>query len=168
MDLAEPSTAAAPSCAHTHGRAETAADTLRMAEQRCCQAGVRLTPIRRNVLATLLATHKPLGAYDIAELIAQASSKQIAPITVYRALDFLLENGFVHRLETRNAFVPCLHAHATHELVVFMICEGCGGIDEADGGSVTAALDDVVRRVGFVSCKRVIEITGMCEHCCKA
>lgn len=165
MDLAEHS--ARPSgCAHTHGRALAAADIMVKAEQRCRQAGVRLTPIRRNVLETLLATHKPLGAYDIAELIGQASSRRLAPITIYRALDFLQENGFVHRLETRNAFVPCLHAHGANDLVVFMICEDCGGIDEADGGSVTAALDHVVSGAGFVPRKRVIEITGVCEHCC--
>jgi Fur family transcriptional regulator, zinc uptake regulator len=155
-------------CAHSHGRAARAGDVLETVEAACRKAGLRLTPIRRSVLETLLATHMPLGAYDIVELMGRTSSKRLAPITIYRALEFLQDNGFVHRLETRNAFMACSHGHSATDLVVFMICEDCGGIDEADGGSVTKVLDQLVAGAGFVPHKRVVEMSGVCEHCRKS
>jgi Fur family transcriptional regulator, zinc uptake regulator len=157
--------AAATGCAHSHGRAASAGGVLETVEDKCRKAGLRLTPIRRNVLEALLSTHKPLGAYDIIESMGRNSAKRLAPITIYRALEFLQDNGFVHRLETRNAFMACSHGHSATDLVVFMICEDCGGIDEADGGSVTQSLDLLVARAGFVPHKRVVEMSGVCEHC---
>ena len=98
---------------------------MAVAEALCAQRGQRLTPIRRKVLAALLGTHKPLGAYDIIERLALKGPRP-APITAYRALEFLRENGLVHRIESRNAFVACVHNHAASALVVFLICERCG------------------------------------------
>ena len=108
------------------------------AEEFCAARGQRLTPMRRQVLQALLASHKPLGAYEIIERLAQGG--RLAPITVYRALDFLRENGLVHRIESRNAFVACVHHHAGGDPVVFLICERCGTVGEASGG---ASIPDV-------------------------
>src|SRR5690606_40431507 len=80
---------------------------LDAAEAACRERGQRLTPIRRAVLEALYATHRPLGAYDLAEALTRQDERRVAPITIYRALDFLLEQGFVHKLETKNAFVAC-------------------------------------------------------------
>ena len=80
----------------------------------CAQRGQRLTPIRRKVLAALLDSHRPLGAYEIIERLALEGPRP-APITAYRALEFLRENGLVHRIESRNAFVACVHNHAAGE-----------------------------------------------------
>src|SRR5215510_9106697 len=88
---------------HDHDRCSSDA----MAEALCARRGQRLTPIRRKVLATLLSTHKPLGAYEIVERLALKGPRP-APITAYRALEFLRENGLVHRIESRNAFVACV------------------------------------------------------------
>ena len=81
----------------------------------CAARAQRLTPMRRQVLEALLASHKPLGAYEIIERLAD--KRRPAPITVYRALDFLRDNGLVHRIESRNAFVACVHNHAGDDLV---------------------------------------------------
>src|SRR5689334_13725485 len=135
-----------PSPGHDHGRCST--DAMAVAEALCAQRGQRLTPIRRSVLATLLDTHKPLGAYEIIERLALAGPRP-APITAYRALEFLRENGLVHRIESRNAFVACVHNHAAEALVVFLICERCGAVGEASSADVTSTLTAAARAAGF-------------------
>jgi Fur family zinc uptake transcriptional regulator len=119
--------------------------------------------MRRQVLKALLASHKPLGAYEIIERLAHRG--RLAPITVYRALDFLRDNGLVHRIESRNAFVACVHHHAGGDPVVFLICERCGTVGEATGGAVADALKHSCRAAGFVPKSPVIEIAGVCSHC---
>src|SRR5690349_20371342 len=99
-----------PTPDHDHDRCS--ADALQHAETLCMKRGERLTPMRRNVLEVLAASHKPLGAYEIIEEVA-ARSPRPAPITIYRALDFLTAQGFVHRIESRNAFLACINNHAT-------------------------------------------------------
>src|SRR3954447_19344907 len=124
-----------PAPGHDHARCST--DAMAVAEARCKELGQRLTPMRRDVLATLLVSHRPLGAYEIMERLAPHGPRP-APITVYRALEFLRENALVHRIESRNAFVACVHAHAAGELVVFLICERCGTVGEASSLEVAA------------------------------
>jgi len=133
------------------------------AEELCAARGQRLTPMRRQVLEALLASHKPLGAYEIIERLAHRG--RLAPITVYRALDFLREHGLVHRIESRNAFVACVHHHAGSDPIVFLICERCGTVGEATGGAVADALKHSCRAAGFVPKSPVIEIAGICSHC---
>ena len=147
---------------HDHGRCSD--DAMAIAEARCAERGQRLTPIRRAVLAALLRSHKPLGAYDIIEQMAP-NSPALAPITAYRALEFLRQNGLVHRIASRNAFVACVHNHAAGELVVFLICEGCEVVGEASSPAVTSTLTSAARSAGFIPKSPVIEITGICTHC---
>ena len=134
------------------------------AEALCAARAQRLTPMRRQVLEALLASHKPLGAYEIIERLARKNGRP-APITVYRALDFLRDNGLVHRIESRNAFVACVHNHAGDDLVVFLICERCGAVGEAPGGAVAEALKASSRAAGFSPKSPLIEIAGICSHC---
>jgi len=150
-----------PAPDHDHERCTSAA--IAHAEQQCAAGGQRLTPIRRHVLEALLASHKPLGAYEIIERIAHHG--RLAPVTVYRALDFLRDNGFVHRIESRNAFVACVHNHVGDDLVVFLICERCGTVGEAPGLAVAAALKASSRAAGFSPRTPLIEIAGVCSHC---
>jgi Fur family transcriptional regulator, zinc uptake regulator len=151
-----------PTPGHDHNRCLD--DAMAVAEARCAQRGQRLTPIRRQVLAALLGSHKPLGAYDIIERLALKRVRP-APITAYRALEFLRANGLVHRIASRNAFIACVHNHSAGDLVVFLICEGCGVVGEASSTEVTATLTSAARGVGFVPKAPVIEITGICTHC---
>jgi Fur family transcriptional regulator, zinc uptake regulator len=150
-----------------HDHARCSFDAMALAEARCLQHGQRLTPIRRQVLAALLGSHKPLGAYDIIDKMAGKDAKRtrLAPITAYRALEFLRENGLVHRIASRNAFIACVHNHGEGELVVFLICEGCGMVGEASSTEVTATLTSAAHRAGFMPKSPVIEIGGLCGNC---
>src|SRR5215211_8462559 len=139
---AEPAPAVFLAPDHDHGRCST--DAMAVAEALCGERGQRLTPIRREVLASLLASHQPLGAYEIMERVAPSGPRP-APITAYRALEFLRENGLVHRIESRNAFVACVHNHAASSFVVFLICERCGAVGEASSHEVTATLTSAAR-----------------------
>ena len=137
---------------------------MAVAEAQCLEHGRRLTPIRRHVLGVLLGSHQPLGAYEIMERLAPQGPRP-APITVYRALEFLRDNALIHRIESRNAFVACVHNHAGAESVVFLICERCGAVGEAPGGSVADALKASSRAAGFSPKSPLIEIAGICSHC---
>ena len=150
-----------PAPGHDHGRCTS--DAIAHAEALCAARAQRLTPMRRQVLEALLASHKPLGAYDIIDRLNHKSRP--APITIYRALDFLRENGLVHRIETRNAFVACVHNHEGDDLVVFLICVRCGAVGEAPGGTVADALKASSRAAGFSPKSPLIEIAGICSYC---
>jgi Fur family zinc uptake transcriptional regulator len=147
---------------HDHDRC--AAEALAHAEALCAQRAQRLTPMRRQVLEALLASHKPLGAYEIIERTGQKNARP-APITVYRALNFLREQGLVHRIESRNAFVACVNNHANGDMVVFLICERCGDVGEASGAAIAENVKAAARAAGFSPKTPVIEISGTCAHC---
>ncbi len=154
----------AGACAHAAHQSERAGDALAEAEASCRARGARLTPMRREVLEALYATHRPLGAYDIAEALPR-DGRRLAPISIYRALDFLMEQGLVHRLATRNAFIACPHGHGAGDLVAFLICETCGGVDEMSSSGVAVAISDLLAEEGFEPQLQVLEISGRCAHC---
>jgi Fur family zinc uptake transcriptional regulator len=147
-----------------HDHARCTADAMAHAETLCAERGERLTPMRRRVLEILAASHKPLGAYEIMDRVA-SSGPRPAPITVYRALDFLRLNGLVHRIESRNAFVACGRNHGSDALVAFLICERCGAVGEAPAAAIAQPLAAAARGAGFTPTLSVIEITGTCAHC---
>jgi Fur family transcriptional regulator, zinc uptake regulator len=128
-----------------HNHARCAAEAISHAEKVCAAAAQRLTPIRRKVLETLAASHKPLGAYDIMDTIG---GPRLAPITVYRALEFHIAHGLVHRIASRNAFLACVNNHRTGALVTFLICEACGAVGEAPGAAVGQSLAAAARSAG--------------------
>ena len=132
------------------------------AEVLCAERGQRLTPMRRKVLEVLAASHKPLGAYEIIE---QTGRPRPAPITVYRALDFLMGQGLVHRIASRNAFLACVNNHSSEALVAFLICENCGAVGEAAGAAIGQVLGTAARQAGFTPKMSVVEISGLCGHC---
>ena len=140
------------------------ADALKHAEALCAKRGERLTPMRRQVLEVLAASHRPVGAYEIIDAVA-ARGPRPAPITVYRALDFLTAQGLAHRIESRNAFLACINNHASDAPVIFLICEQCGAVGEAPSAAVTDSLNAAAKSAGFAPKSRVIEITGVCRHC---
>jgi Fur family transcriptional regulator, zinc uptake regulator len=152
-------------CAHAAHQSERAGVALASAEAACLARGARLTPMRREVLEALYATHRPLGAYDIAEVLAARDGRRLAPITIYRALDFLLQQGLAHRLASRNAFVACPHGHGAGDLVAFLICENCGGVDEMSSSGVAGAISNLLSGQGFEPRLQVLEISGRCAHC---
>jgi len=156
-----------PTPDHDHERC--AHDAIAHAEAICAARKERLTPVRRRVLEALLASHAPLGAYELIDRLAQKNGNQAgarpAPITVYRALDFLRAQGLVHRIESRNAFIACVHDHASGDPVVFLICEKCGAVGEAASAAVAETIKTASRTAGFTPKTPVIEISGICAHC---
>jgi len=159
MTLAKPTF---PAPDHDHGRCT--ADAIAHAEQVCAKRAQKFTPIRRQVLQALLSSHRPLGAYEVIDELAKTMPRP-APITVYRALDFLMENGLVHRIESRNAFIACVHDHGEADPVVFLICERCGAVGEAAAAAVASTIKSASRAAGFTPKTPVIEISGTCAHC---
>ena len=162
MTLAKP---AFPAPDHDHGRCT--ADALTHAELVCAERSQKFTPIRRQVLQALLSSHRPLGAYEVIEELAKSMPRP-APITVYRALDFLMVNGLVHRIESRNAYLACAHDHDATSAVAFLICERCGLVGEIPSSSFAQDLSIAARASGFAPKLSVVEITGTCTHCQKA
>jgi Fur family zinc uptake transcriptional regulator len=152
-------------CSHSHAQAERGPAALAAAEQACSDKGLRLTTLRRQILAELYETHRPLGAYDLIDRLAAKGVRRLAPVSVYRALEFLIDQGFAHRLASRNAFMACPFGHAPGETVVFLICEECGGVDEAEAEGVKEALCLLARQERFAIRTPVIEVSGLCAHC---
>ncbi len=124
-----------------------------------------LTPGRRRILDVLETAGQPLGAYEMIDRIADLSGKRPAPISIYRALDFLVENGLAHRLASRNAFLACDHGHEASDPVAFLICDTCGAVAEATSEPMQRSLEAVAQQVGFSPRSRVIEVTGTCAAC---
>jgi Fur family zinc uptake transcriptional regulator len=133
----------------------------------CEQRGARLTDLRRDVLGLILESESPTGAYDLLDRL-KASRDGAAPPTVYRALDFLLEHGLIHKVERLSAFVGCVaeedHSHAAQ----FLICRGCGKVTEIEDHGLAHALADAARRLGFTVGKATIEAEGRCAACSTA
>jgi len=129
----------------------------------CGERGVRLTEQRRRVLAILCGAGRPVGAYEILEAL-RAGPRPAAPPTVYRALDFLLEQGLIHRLESLHAWVGCDHPGRPH-LSEFLICLECGGVTEIEDAAVQQSLARLASGSGFAPRRRVVEVMGTCADC---
>lgn len=151
-----------PAPDHDHDRC--AADAIAHAERVCEGRAQKFTPIRRQVFRALLSSHRPLGAYEVIDQLSKSMPRP-APITVYRALEFLMENGLVHRIESRNAWLACAHDHDAAAMVAFLICERCGSVGEIPASPVVGGLNDAARASGFAPKLSVVEITGICAHC---
>lgn len=157
-----------PHAEHDHDHAQCVAGAVARMEARCADKGLRLTPLRRNVMRILAESHVPLGAYEIVERLAR-EGESVPPMSVYRVLDFLVAERLAHRIESRNAFLACAHAHdAADEVVVFLICEQCGLTKEVSSHAVGRDLAWAARASGFTPRQRVLEIAGRCARCREA
>ena len=142
-------------------------------EAACRERGLRLTPIRARVLALIADAGQPAKAYDLLEQLRSdrdadgEGSGAAAPPTVYRALDFLLANGFIHKLESVNAFVACHHPNANQHSVPFLICDGCHKAVELEDEHVVATLDAQARALGFSPQTQTLEVHGLCAECAR-
>ena len=146
-----------------HDHDDCVRQALADAEALCAASGARLTELRRRVLELVWESHTPLGAYELLAML-RAAGRPAAPPTVYRALDFLLDQGLVHRLASRNAFVGC--AHPGHDgPVQFLICQRCGNVAELDDPGISAAIAGAARARGFASARHTVEVSGTCPDC---
>jgi Fur family zinc uptake transcriptional regulator len=146
-----------------HNHAHCAAEALRKANAVCDARKSRLTDIRRRVLEEVWQSHAPVGAYDILSRL-NADGGRVAPMAVYRALDFLMDNGLVHRIATLNAYIGCDHI-GEHHAAQFLICHGCGIAAELESAPLKRALDNAVAERGFIIDSQIVEISGLCPHC---
>lgn len=135
-------------------------------EDLCARRGLQLTPLRRRVLSILDESAGPLGAYAIIEKLSKVEGKAIAPPTVYRTLEFFLENGFLHKIESRNAFAPCEHVGHAH-YGVLLICDKCGHSEEIEEASLDGHLRQTAEGAGFALYPQLLELKGLCRNCLK-
>ncbi len=123
-----------------------------------------LTRNQTLVLDKLSRTDQPMSAYTLLDELRGDGLK--APLQVYRALDKLVAQGRVHRLESISAFVACQHPDCqSHAATVFMICEKCGRVSEQADADVAKALARMARAESFVAEKMSIELRGACGKC---
>jgi Fur family zinc uptake transcriptional regulator len=146
---------------HTH----CTADLIARAERTCERRGSKLTGQRRDILSCVAQGHSAVGAYDIIERMAERGNRP-APITIYRALDFLLAHGLVHKIESRNAFVACSHSHEGQPAAL-LICESCGTVAELDAPEIFSRVDEKARAQNFTPAHTLIEMSGTCGACVK-
>lgn len=151
-----------PNQLHDHSRCIERA--VGAAEKICAQNGVRLTDLRRRVLELVWQSHKPVTAYDLLDRL-RSEKDNAAPPTVYRALDFLREQGLVHRLDSLNAFLGCDHPDGRH-CGGFLICTGCHAVDEIrDNSAFRAAIAGEAMARDFEITSSMVEILGHCADC---
>ncbi|MGE0715937.1 MAG: Fur family transcriptional regulator [Alphaproteobacteria bacterium] len=160
-DHAHADTPAFPAPSHDHHRC--VADALARAEALCAERGARLTGLRRQVLELVWESHGPIGAYDLLDRLRTLRGGA-APPTVYRALDFLMEQGLVHRIARLNAFIGCIHPGADHQ-GQFLICSRCGTAAELDEPEIARAVVRRAEAMGFAVEHQTVEVTGLCPRC---
>lgn len=148
-----------------HDHALCVEQALVKAEELCQQRGQRLTALRRRVLELVWDNHRPVGAYALLEKM-RGEKARVAPATVYRALDFLQEQGLVHRLASLNAFIGCAFPGAPHP-EQFLICTSCRQLAEFDDRQVNTALEVSAAAHGFAIDHSLVEIMGICPNCRK-
>lgn len=147
--------------AHDHGECVDAA--ISAAEAHCTTAGLRFTPVRRAALEILLREHRAVGAYELLDRLREAGFGTQPPVA-YRALDFLVANGFVHKIERLNAFIACAHPGASHS-PAFLICRMCESVAEAQSAPARGTLGEAARAAGFTIERTVVEALGVCPSC---
>jgi len=146
-----------------HDHAACTAGAMAAAEARCASENIRFTPVRRKVLEILLQHHRALGAYAILDrLRAEGFGSQ--PPVAYRALDFLVAQGFAHRIERLNAFIACALPGEPHS-PAFMICRACDTVAETQSVSGRGTLGAAARATGFRIERTVLEAEGLCPTC---
>jgi Fur family zinc uptake transcriptional regulator len=143
---------------------EPAAHVLAAAASLCRERGVQLTKVRRRVLEALWQAGQPLSAYELMPRLEAALERRLTPPTVYRSLDFLVDQRLVSRIESRNAFVPCAHPEHPHACV-FFVCDRCSTSVEVENTTVEHLLADDAASLGFEVRRRVVELQGLCARC---
>ena len=138
-------------------------NSIQEAEQYCQENGLNFTPVRRKVLEILLQKNKAIGAYEILDLLREAGFKNQPPVA-YRALEFLVQNGFAHKIEQLNSFIGCMHPGKDHS-PAFMICRNCDSVSEEEALTRNFSVSQIAAKAGFTVEKAVIEARGLCHSC---
>lgn len=151
-----------PSPGHDHTACRAA--SIERAREVFEARGLRLTQLRADVFGEIAASHHAIGAYEIIDRLARHGTR-LAPISVYRALDVLLDAGVVHRLESRNAYFACHSVDHGQGPQVILACTECGSVAEVTSEELFRAIDDAAKLVKFKPRIPVVEVLGSCDHC---
>jgi len=146
-----------------HDHKKCVSEALGTAERLCVVRGVQLTPIRHQVLELIWDSHKAVKAYELLDRIKPLQNAA-KPATIYRALDFLIEQGLIHRVESLNAFVGCSCSGHQHEQLL-LICNNCQEVEERSAPDVMQALSQEIKQADFIVHSKAIEIHGICATC---
>ena len=138
-------------------------NSIQEAEQYCQENGLNFTPVRRKVLEILLQKNTAIGAYEILDLLREAGFKNQPPVA-YRALEFLVQNGFAHKIEQLNSFIGCMQPGKDHS-PAFMICRNCDSVSEEEALTRNFSVSQIAAKAGFTVEKAVIEARGLCHSC---
>ena len=136
----------------------------KLAEERCAASGERLTTARLAAYAEMLSADRPVSAYELIALLEDRQDRKIAPLTVYRHLDFLIRVGLVHRLESTQSYLPCDRPDHAHESQ-YLLCSSCGNADEVESKSLESLLQELADQRGFQAEHTVVEVRGLCGRC---
>ena len=153
-----------PATADGPARAPISPHWQTVAEVRCRELGERLTPARLGAYAELLAGQRALTAYELIALLEARQERKIAPLTVYRHLEFLTRVGLVHRIESTQSYLPCDHPQDSHESQ-YLLCSDCGRVEEVHSKHLESVLEKLASKRGFRASRAVIELSGVCGDC---
>ncbi len=159
--MSKPMPSPFPSERHDHHAC--IAEALAQARAICAEQGGRLTPQRQQILELVWREHKPVGAYELLKRLREEGVKA-APPTVYRALEFLLSHGLIHRIESLNAYTGCTTPGTVHH-GQFLVCSRCQHVAELDDSAINRQLDASASKLGFVIERQTVEISGLCPRC---
>ena len=164
--MAKPSLQTRPGTDPDYRGRHSPRERIALAVSICEGRGVRMTELRRRILELLLASGRPTGAYELIEAVTRRDSRPVGPPTVYRALEFLMAQGLVSRIESLNAYVPCVHPERDHDCL-FFICSRCRSSVELEDPRIGGLLAEDAAALGFVATRRTVEVEGMCAQCAK-
>lgn len=150
--------------AHGHDHHPCMAESRERVRAAFTAKHIRLTDLRLQVFEEIAASHGAIGAYDVQERLAQKGTR-LAPVSIYRALDALLEAGVVHRLESRNAYFACHGHHGAGSVQVVLTCSRCGDVAEVAGDGVLTAILAAASAAGFRPAASIVEVSGVCGNC---
>ena len=148
---------------HSHDHSDCMHHALKAAESICSVQNIRLTPARKRILELICASHQAIGAYQLLDQLKQEDSKA-KPATIYRALDFLIDAGLVHKVQSLNAYIGCLTADKDHHSAI-LICDQCNNAYEIDATSLYENLFDMSKTFGFKPSHLTLELHGLCADC---
>jgi Fur family zinc uptake transcriptional regulator len=147
----------------SHDHSTCISTSIKAVDSFCATKGLQLTPVRRRVMEILLEQHKALGAYEILDILRKEGLGSQPPV-VYRALDFLLNNGFAHKIERTNAFTACMHVGVDHA-PAFLICRTCEAVVETESILSKDLLRNAAQKMEFQIERVVLEAEGLCPRC---
>lgn len=132
----------------------------------CKENNLVFTEIRQKVFEIIIEHTKPIKAYEILDDLTKILGKSSHPPTVYRAIDFLIENGFIHKLNSINSYVGCFHPKI-HKECYFLICKKCNIYQECCDKNLTDNIFKTADKRDFIVSNTTLEIEGHCQGCVK-